>query len=238
MERSRQLSSEEPKSTDFSNMIMVGSCRRLGFRLPPMGLRRRLLCSAPPPAPPNPPTSLKDAFLAGVGATLGVASLSAIHFHVDTVSQTHPLLIGSLGASAALVYASPHVPFSAPKNVILGHVISGSIGAGAALLTAHSPVTESLAAHQLLPISIGAPVAVGMSVFAMQTTRTMHPPAGGTALIAVLSAHDSDSPLMTLESITALEALGFGVYPAGLGSVALVSTAMLWHRFVSGRKYP
>lgn len=38
------------------------------------------------------------------------------------------LLIGSMGATASLVYAAPAAPFSQPRSVVGGHMLSGAMG--------------------------------------------------------------------------------------------------------------
>ena len=77
---------------------------------------------------------------------------------------------------AALVYGAPAVPFSQPRNVIGGHLLAAVVGITSFKLLAVPMGTAALA----------APVAVAGSIMGMLATRTMHPPAGGTTLIAVV----------------------------------------------------
>jgi len=87
--------------------------------------------STPPPSSPPPqPTVLARLGLAsrsGFLAILGIGVLSAI----DCATEPCQLLklLAPMGASACLVFAAPAAPFSQPKNVILGHLLSGFIGA-------------------------------------------------------------------------------------------------------------
>jgi len=72
-----------------------------------------------------------------------------------------------------------------------------------------------------------APLAVSTALMGMQASRTLHPPAVGTALIAVVG-----SP--------ALHALGFSfvLFPVGIGSCLLVASAVFLNNIVPDRTYP
>ncbi len=84
-----------------------------------------------------------------------------------------------MGATAVLVFGAPAAPFSQPWNVVAGHLASAACGiASAQLLIA--PMNGS-------PL-LALPVAAATSVFAMKLGDCVHPPAGGTALIAVLGS--------------------------------------------------
>jgi CBS-domain-containing membrane protein len=76
-------------------------------------------------------------------------------------------------------------------------------------------------------IWLSAPLAVSTALMGMQLTHTLHPPAAGTALIAVVG-----SPV--------LHALGFGfvLAPAGLGAALLVGSAAILNNCVTSRAYP
>ena len=120
------------------------------------------------------------------------------------------MLLGSFGASAVLIFGAPAAPFSQPRNVVGGHIVSASAGVTAAML---------------LPTPFAAPVGVALATSLMAATRTVHPPAGGTALIAVLGS-------------ARIHAMGpMLLVPTALGSVLLVGTGVLWNRLI-GRKYP
>lgn len=51
-----------------------------------------------------------------------------------------PLAIGSMGATAVLVYGLPDSPLSTPRNVIGGHMISALVG----VVVRSAPVSISL----------------------------------------------------------------------------------------------
>lgn len=83
------------------------------------------------------------------------------------------LIIGSFGASAVLLYAAVKSPLARPRNLIGGHVIAGLIG---------------VASYKLFggTVWIAGTFAVSCAIVAMLFTRTLHPPAGATALIAII----------------------------------------------------
>jgi CBS domain-containing membrane protein len=83
--------------------------------------------------------------------------------------------------------------------------------------------------YQLLPdiIWLTAPLAVAFSIIAMQYTKTLHPPGGATALIAVTGS-------------AKIKALGFMyvLYPVLSGVLILLLVALLFNNLTSYRKYP
>jgi CBS domain-containing membrane protein len=165
--------------------------------------------------PPPPATS--QVLVTGGASFAGIGALSLLHFGVSGGSEW-TLLLGSFGATAVLVFGAPDVPFSQPRNVVGGHLLAAAVGVCSAQLIA-------------LPLDspwLAAPVAVSLATMAMATTRTVHPPAGGTALIAAMAAPSS-----------AIGALGFGLLvPTGVGALVLVASATLTNNLVTGRRYP
>jgi CBS-domain-containing membrane protein len=124
------------------------------------------------------------------------------------------LIIGSFGASAVLVYAAIKSPLAQPRNLIGGHVISGLVG---------------VACYRLFnePVWIAAAMAVSLAIVAMLATKTLHPPGGATALIAVIGG-------------AKIHALGFlyAFVPAGAGAAILLIIALIVNNLSKERKYP
>jgi len=124
------------------------------------------------------------------------------------------LIIGSFGASAVLVYAAIKSPLAQPRNLVGGHIISGLVG---------------VLCYQLFgkTIWIAAAFAVSLAIAAMLITRTLHPPGGATALIAVIGGDT-------------IHKLGFiyAFMPAGLGAFILMVVALLVNNLPKDRKYP
>ena len=89
-------------------------------------------------------------------------------------------LIGSFGASSVLIYGIINSPFSQPRNLIGGHLISAIIG---------------VTIHKLIPheLWLSCAISVSLSIVMMQITKTLHPPGGATALIANLGSEKIQS---------------------------------------------
>jgi CBS-domain-containing membrane protein len=124
------------------------------------------------------------------------------------------LIIGSFGASAVLVYAAIKSPLAQPRNLIGGHIISGLIG---------------VACYKLFgdTLWIAASISVSSAIVAMLVTKTLHPPGGATALIAVIGGEKVHS-------------LGFfyAVIPAGAGALILLMVALIVNNLSRDRSYP
>lgn len=124
------------------------------------------------------------------------------------------LIIGSFGASAVLVYGAIKSPLAQPRNLIGGHVISGLIGVACYQAFGQTPWLASA-------------LAVSLSIAAMLITKTLHPPGGATALIAVIGGEK-------------IHKLGFlyAFVPVGLGAVILLIVALLINNLSKNRRYP
>ncbi|MFH6934689.1 HPP family protein [Flavobacterium sp. YO12] len=155
----------------------------------------------------------KEHFWSFLGSFVGIGILAyvqSIHF----TGNDAVYLIGSFGASSVLVYGIIQSPFSQPRNLVGGHVISAFIG---------------VTVHKLAPdiIWIAAPLAVSLAIIFMQITKTLHPPGGATALIAIIG---SDK----------IKALGYFyvISPVLVGTLILLLTALLFNNMTSSRSYP
>ncbi len=162
-------------------------------------------------AQPPPLASSKFVAQSAMGSALGISAMSLLHF-VIADGHDYTLILGSFGASCVLVFGAPVAPFAQPRHVVVGHCLSAVMG---------------VTAMQALPAPLAAPLAVAGAVAAMQLTNTVHPPAGGTALLAVVG-----SP--------AVHALGYSLlFPTLLGSVTIVGTGLLYNNIMRGDiKYP
>lgn len=123
-------------------------------------------------------------------------------------------LIGSFGASSVLVYGFIESPLAQPRNLVGGHLVSAVMG----MLT-----------YKILPdiVWLTAPTAVSLSIIAMQYTKTLHPPGGATALIAVTGS-------------AKIKALGFlyVIYPVLSGTLILLAVALIFNNLTAHRQYP
>jgi CBS-domain-containing membrane protein len=117
---------------------------------------------------------LKEMIAAGVSALLGMSLLSWVHWGLLGGSPSS-MIIGTMGASAVLVWAAPQAPQAQPKNVIGGHIISAFIGVTFFMLMGPN----------LLWLEV--PLANALSIVAMKATGTTHSAGGGTSLVALLT---------------------------------------------------
>lgn len=155
----------------------------------------------------------KEHFWSFLGSFVGIgilAYIQSIHFSGNDAVY----LIGSFGASSVLVYGIIQSPFSQPRNLVGGHLVSAFIG---------------VTVHKLAPdiIWIAAPLAVSLAIILMQITKTLHPPGGATALIAIIG---SDK----------IKALGYEYVfsPVLVGVLILLLTALIFNNMTSSRTYP
>jgi CBS domain-containing membrane protein len=155
----------------------------------------------------------KEHFWSFVGAFVGIALIAFFQSKILT-DYENVFLIGSFGASSVLIYGAIQSPLAQPRNLVGGHLVSAFIG---------------VTVHKLLPdiIWLSAPTAVASSIVLMQITKTMHPPGGATALIAIIG-----SPK--------IKALGFFyvISPVLTGCLLLLLVAYIFNNMTSSRKYP
>lgn len=148
-----------------------------------------------------------------IGSFLGLAAVSLLHFNI--LDQTGlMMIIGSFGASAVLIYGAIRSPLAQPRNLLGGHILSAIIGVTAFQLLGGQPW-------------LAAAMAVSTSIALMHFTKTLHPPGGATALIAVIGG----------ESVHNLGYL-YVVIPTALGAGVMLIVALLVNNIPKGRKYP
>lgn len=123
------------------------------------------------------------------------------------------LVLGSMGASAFLLFVIPHSPMSQPWAVIGGHFVSSVIGVACA--------------HWLSSPALATATAVALSIYAMHSLQCLHPPSAATTMIAVLGGP---------------EIYGMGwqfcyeVVVVNAGTMVLLS--LLINNLIPGRRYP
>jgi len=160
-----------------------------------------------------PGVSMSELIWSWIGSALGIGIcgyLSSRYFEPRDLS----LLIGSFGASAVLVYGAIKSPLAQPRNLIGGHVLSGLTGVACYHLFGNT-------------VWLAAAMAVSLAIVVMLATKTLHPPGGATALIAVIGG-------------TKIHNLGFlyALIPAGTGAIMLLVIALLVNNLSKSRKYP
>lgn len=155
----------------------------------------------------------KEHFWSFVGAFVGIGLIAFVQ-SFSLLKSENIFLIGSFGASSVLVYGAIQSPLAQPRNLIGGHLISAFTG-----VTIYTFFPDIL--------WLTAPLAVAGSIVLMQITKTLHPPGGATALIAIIGSEK-------------IKALGY-IYvlsPVFTGSLILFVTALIFNNITSNRKYP
>ena len=151
-----------------------------------------------------------------LGAFVGIYLVSVLSKATYVELQNSLFLVGSFGASAVLIYGAPQAEFSQPRNLIGGHIISAIIGV-------------TVYRHLPLDITLLGALAVSVSIFAMHFTRTLHPPGGATALIAVIGSAE-------VHNMGYLYVLS----PIGLGATIMLAVALFINNLSGNpkRHYP
>ena len=160
-----------------------------------------------------PRVSLAEMAWSWIGAFLGIGFISFMNYHVFEKIDVL-MIVGSFGASAVLIYGAIKSPLAQPRNLVGGHVFSALIG-----------VASQLLFHSHLWLAAGIAVATAIAV--MHATRTLHPPGGATALIAVIGGEK-------------IHDLGFmyALFPVGGGVLIMLIIALLVNNIPKSRRYP
>ena len=160
-----------------------------------------------------PRVSSSEILWSWIGGFLGIGLLAWINQLYFTGTDL-TLMIASFGASAVLVYGAVRSPLAQPRNLVGGHVVSALVGVTMWKLCQHTPwLAEALA--------------VATAIAAMHLTRTLHPPGGATALVAVIGSdriHD----------------LGYlyVLVPATAGPMVLLLVGLVTNNIPRTRRYP
>jgi CBS-domain-containing membrane protein len=151
-----------------------------------------------PPKPSN-----KHVALAWLGGCVAIAAVATLSHALSAV-----LVLGSFGASCVLIFGYPDVPFSQPRNIVVGHVMSTAIGL--LFLKTFGPSWWALA------------LAAGTAIAMMMATRTVHPPAGSNPVIVFL----------------AQPGWNYVLFPTLVGALVLVLVALVYNNATRDGRYP
>ncbi|SHL36439.1 HPP family protein [Desulfatibacillum alkenivorans DSM 16219] len=160
-----------------------------------------------------PRVSLFEMVWSWIGSFLGIAVIAFIHYqYLDSFDMA--LIIGSFGASAVLIYGAVRSPLAQPRNLIGGHVLSAIIG-----VTVYKIFSGQM--------WLASALAVSTAIFIMHATKTLHPPGGATALIAVIGSNK-------------IHGLGYlyAIIPVGLGALVMLIIALIINNIPEKRRYP
>jgi len=127
--------------------------------------------------------------------------------------QTAVYIVPSMGATAVLLFAAPHVPFSQPWNVFGGHLLSAAVGVACW--------------HWIPNVTIAASASVGVAIGVMYFTKCIHPPGGATALAMVIGSER-------------LHDLGYAyiLQPIFINTVTILVVAVVFNYPFKWRRYP
>ena len=160
-----------------------------------------------------PRVGISEILWSWLGAFLGIGFIAYVNANIFE-KRALLMIIGSFGASAVLIYGAIKSPLAQPRNLIGGHILSAVVG---------------VASYQLFHVHLwlASAVAVATAIAVMHATKTLHPPGGATALIAVIGG----------EKIHSLGYL-YALMPAGGGALIMLVIALLVNNIPKNRKYP
>lgn len=162
--------------------------------------------------PAQAPISRREKVISSLAACAAIALviwISQLFAH----AEHRPFVIASMGSSAVLLFAVFHSPLSQPWAVVGGHLISAAIGV--------------LCAGFIRNPILAAAAALGLAMLAMQGLRCLHPPAGATAVFAVIGGQP-------------IQSLGWGYVfsVVGINVAILIAIALVLNNLLPGRRYP
>ena len=141
-----------------------------------------------------------------IAATGGFFCVLILSF-LNGFNEAYIWLIPPFGATLVLVMSVHESPLAQPKNIFFGHVLSGLSGL----------IIITLIGSNIYCLGLG----VGLAIFIMMITNTVHPPAGGNPLIVILGD----------------QAISFILMPLATGSLLIILFAIVYNK-VFGREYP
>ena len=158
------------------------------------------------------PVSHRERLVSALGGFVGIFAVYWVS-HALLGSAASPIMVLSMGSTAAMLFAVPHGALSQPWPLFGGHLVSGLIGI-ACLLYVPDPM-------------LAGSLATGLAIGAMHYLRCIHPPAGATALAAALGN----------ESVRAL-GFGFVLSPLMLNVLIILLAAIAFNAMFPWRRYP
>jgi CBS-domain-containing membrane protein len=141
--------------------------------------------------------------LAGLGAFVALALVGLL-----AQETSEPWILGSFGATCVLLFGFPASPFSQPRNIIGGHVLTS--------------LTGLICLHLFGPGYVPMAVAAACALMLMMLTRTVHPPAGSNPVI-IFAAQPGWS---------------FLVLPTMIGAVSLVLIGWVYWAMLRRGSWP
>ncbi|KAG5975234.1 hypothetical protein E4U58_001638 [Claviceps cyperi] len=132
---------------------------------------------------PHETGNLMPIFWAFIGVFAAILLIEGVSKHIPSfTSHGAPMIVGSFGAAAVLEFYSIEAPLAQPRNAICGQVISAFTGIAMAKLFQLSDRFTDIQ-------WVGGALACASATALMALTKTVHPPAGATALLAVVDVN-------------------------------------------------
>ncbi len=144
-----------------------------------------------------------NALLSALGALIFISFLA----YLENSFEGTIWLIPPFGASMVLVMAVHESRLAKPTNILLGHVLSALSGV----------IVLYLIGDHFLALGL----AVGLAIFIMIITNTIHPPAGANPIIVIITG----------------QGISFVLFPVAVGALMLVLFAYLYNKLLN-RNYP
>ena len=148
---------------------------------------------------------LYKSLLAGVLSAITIVALALLTYK----TEFGIFLIASFGSSMVLLYGYPESPFSQPKNIFFGHLLTSLVG----IFFLYSVP---------LPIYFLIGLSVGVGVFLMIFLKVPHPPAGGNPIIVIVGSFSID----------------YIINPIIIGSIIILTFGIVLNRLILRKKYP
>ena len=144
-----------------------------------------------------------NALLSALGALIFISFLAFL----ENLFEGTIWLIPPFGASMVLVMAVHESPLAKPTNILLGHILSALSGV----------IILYVIGDHFLALGLS----VGLAIFVMIITNTIHPPAGANPIIVILTG----------------QGILFVLFPVAIGALMLVIFAYLYNKLLK-RDYP
>lgn len=157
-------------------------------------------------------SNVSEVFISTTGIFIAMSVLVVTTQVID--GDIYPwFIVASMGASAIIVFSTPHVAMAQPWPLIGGHLVAGVCG---------------LASWTLIPEALFAvPVAVASTALMMLVLRCRHAPGGATALFVALGGPE-------------IEAMGWSLLWLSLlpSVLTLFAVGVLYNWPFAWRRYP
>jgi len=148
---------------------------------------------------------ITKSLLAGLFSAVTIGVLTLLTYK----TEFGIFLITSFGSSMVLLFGYPESPFSQPKNIFFGHLLTSIVGI---IFLYFVP----------LPIYLLIPMSVGFAAAFMILLNVVHPPAGANPIIVIMGSVSLD----------------YLINPIIIGSVIILAFGVILNRLILKKKYP